>query len=118
MKKPPSAACRLIRRRRRRRRLRSYQRRFTHQVPHWAAAEAGLGTRDLAGVGVGSPGDADEKTGIVSDARNLPAWTGAFPLGENLSEQLGVPVRLGNDVTVAVQGEFELGAGKEFDTIL
>jgi glucokinase len=83
-----------------------------------AAAESGLGTRDLAGVGVGSPGDADEKTGIVSDARNLPGWTGAFPLGENLSEQLGVPVRLGNDVTVAVQGEFELGAGKEFDTIL
>jgi glucokinase len=83
-----------------------------------AAAQSGLGTRDLAGVGVGSPGDADEKTGVVSDARNLPGWTGAFPLGERLSEQLGVPVRVGNDVTVAVRAEFELGAGKPFDTIL
>jgi glucokinase len=83
-----------------------------------AAAQAGLGTRDLAGVGVGSPGDADETTGVVSDARNLPGWVGPFPLGEQLSGDFGVPVRIGNDVTVAVQGEFELGAAKEFDTIL
>jgi glucokinase len=83
-----------------------------------AAAQANLGTRDLAGVGIGSPGDADEQTGVVSDARNLPGWDGAFPLGEHLAEQFGVPVRIGNDVDVAVQGEFELGAGKQFDTIL
>jgi glucokinase len=83
-----------------------------------AADQAGLDTRDLAGVGVGSPGDADERTGVVSDARNLPGWEGAFPLGEELAEQFGVPVRIGNDVDVAVQGEFELGAGKQFDTIL
>ena len=83
-----------------------------------AAAQADLGTRDLIGVGVGSPGDADEGTGVVSDARNLPGWNGSFPLGENLAEQLGVPVRVGNDVQVAVQAEFELGAGKQFDTIL
>ncbi|HEX3239495.1 MAG TPA: ROK family protein [Solirubrobacterales bacterium] len=83
-----------------------------------AAAEAGLGTRDLAGVGVGSPGDANEETGVVSGARNLPGWLGAFPLGERLSKDLGVPVRVGNDVQVAVQGEFELGAAKEFETIL
>jgi glucokinase len=83
-----------------------------------AAAQADLGTRDLAGVGIGSPGDADEKTGVVSDARNLPGWTGSFPLGEHLSEQVGVPIRVGNDVQVAVQAEFELGAGKQFETIL
>jgi glucokinase len=83
-----------------------------------AAEQAGVDTRELAGVGVGSPGDADEKTGVVSDARNLPGWIGPFPLGEHLSAQLGVPVRVGNDVQVAVQAEFELGAAKEFDTIL
>jgi glucokinase len=83
-----------------------------------AAAQADLGTRDLAGVGIGSPGDADEKTGVVSDARNLPGWSGSFPLGEYLSDQLGGRVQVGNDVQVAVQAEFELGAGKQFDTIL
>jgi glucokinase len=83
-----------------------------------AAADAGLGTRDLAGAGVGSPGDADEKTGIVSDARNLPGWDRSFPLGEYLGDKLGVPVSIGNDVQVAVQAEFELGAAKEFDSII
>src|SRR5262249_42195044 len=83
-----------------------------------AAAQADLGTRDLSGVGVGSPGDADEKTGVVSDARNLPGWVGAYPMAEKLSEQLGAPVRIGNDVDVAVRAEFELGAGKDFNTIL
>jgi glucokinase len=83
-----------------------------------AAAEAGLGTRDLSGAGVGSPGDADEETGVVSDARNLPGWDRSFPLGEYLGEKLGVPVSIGNDVQVAVQGEFDLGAAKEFDSIL
>jgi glucokinase len=83
-----------------------------------AAEQAGADAKDLAGVGVGSPGDADERTGVVSDARNLPGWLGPFPLGDHLSAQFGVPVRVGNDVQVAVQGEFELGAAKEFDTIL
>jgi glucokinase len=83
-----------------------------------AADEAGLGTRDLSGAGVGSPGDADEETGVVSDARNLPGWDRSFPLGEYLGEKLGVQVSIGNDVQVAVQGEFDLGAAKEFDSIL
>ena len=41
MKKPPLAAWRLIRQRRRKRRLRSYQRRFTHQVRHSPTLIAG-----------------------------------------------------------------------------
>jgi len=83
-----------------------------------AAQQAGLETRELGGVGIGSPGDADESTGVVSGARNLPDWIGPCPLGERLSADFGVPVKVGNDVQVAVQGEFELGAAKEFDTIL
>jgi glucokinase len=83
-----------------------------------AASQAKLKTSDLSGIGVGSPGDADEKTGVVSGARNLPNWIDPFPLAENLSDQLGTPVKIGNDVSVAVQGEFDLGAGKEFDTVL
>jgi glucokinase len=83
-----------------------------------AAEQAGIETKELSGIGVGSPGDADESTGVVSDARNLPGWLGPFPLGEHLAAQVGAPVKVGNDVQVAVQGEFELGAAKEFDTIL
>jgi len=83
-----------------------------------AAAQAKVETKDLKGVGVGSPGDADEKTGVVSEARNLPGWEGPFPLAKTLSEELGTQVEIGNDVSVAVNGEFELGAGKPYKTVL
>ena len=83
-----------------------------------AAGEAGVETGDLAGVGVGSPGDADEKTGNVSSARNLPGWEGTFPLGDVLSKELGTKVRIGNDVQVATEAEFRLGAGKPYKTLI
>jgi glucokinase len=83
-----------------------------------AAEAAGVKTNDLLGVGIGSPGDANEGTGVVTGARNLPGWEGSFPLAEHLSEKLGTPAFVGNDVQVAVDGEFALGAAKEFDSVL
>jgi glucokinase len=83
-----------------------------------AASAAGVKPEDLSGVGVGSPGDADEKTGVVSTARNLPEWEGSFPLGETLSKALGTGIRVGNDVQVATEAEFHLGAGREFQSLI
>jgi glucokinase len=83
-----------------------------------AAAAAGIEAQELSGVGVGSPGDADERSGIVSSARNLPGWEGSFPLGETLSQALGTQVRVGNDVQVATEAEFHLGAGREFRSLI
>ena len=83
-----------------------------------AAAQAGVEPSALVGVGVGSPGDADEKTGIVSAAKNLPGWEGSFPLAENLSKALGTEVRIGNDVQVATEAEFHLGAGKPYKSLI
>jgi glucokinase len=85
---------------------------------HEAADDVGVRTEDLAGVGVGSPGDADEKTGVVSAAKNLPGWEGSFPLAESLQGELGTQVRIGNDVQVATEAEFQLGAGREFSTLI
>jgi len=83
-----------------------------------AAAQAGVETGALAGVGVGSPGDADGRTGVVSGARNLPGWEGSFPLAEALRKSLGAEVRVGNDVQVATEAEFHLGAGREFKSLI
>ena len=83
-----------------------------------AAEGAGVESEKLAGVGVGSPGDADEKTGVVSGARNLPGWEGSFPLAEALKQALGTEVRVGNDVQVATEAEFHLGAGREFQSLI
>ncbi|HLM31271.1 MAG TPA: ROK family protein [Solirubrobacterales bacterium] len=88
------------------------------QAMRLAAEEAGVETSALEGIGVGSPGDADESTGVVSGARNLPGWAGSFPLGETLAGDLGAPVRIGNDVDVATNAEFKLGAGRPYRSLL
>jgi glucokinase len=83
-----------------------------------AAAAAGTSCDKLVGIGVGSPGEVRAREGIVEQARNLPGWHEAYPLGPALAKELGAPVRLGNDVDVAVAGEFKLGAGKPYDSML
>jgi glucokinase len=83
-----------------------------------AAGEAGIDPKELEGVGVGSPGDVDERSGVVSGARNLPGWNGGFPLAETLKKSLGAAVRVGNDVQVATEAEFHLGAGREFSSLI
>ncbi len=83
-----------------------------------AAAEAGVKTSALAGIGVGSPGEIDDAKGTVARASNLPGMTEPHPVGPELSQQLGAPVRLGNDVSVATLAEFELGAGRPYRSIL
>ena len=88
------------------------------QAMRLAAEEAGVETSALEGIGVGSPGDSDESTGVVSGARNLPGWAGSFPLGETLAGDLGAPVRIGNDVDVATNAEFKLGAGRPYRSLL
>jgi glucokinase len=83
-----------------------------------AAGEAGVETADLAGVGVGSPGDVDGERGTVTSARNLPGWEGEFALGAALEGALGIPTHLGNDVQVATDAEAELGAGRPYRSLL
>jgi glucokinase len=83
-----------------------------------AAQAAGSETKALSGVGVGSPGGVDAVQGTVTGARNLPGWTGSFALGPALEQALGTPVRIGNDVQVATRAEFELGAGRPYDSVL
>ena len=58
------------------------------------------------------------RPGVVSGARNLPGWEGSFPLAEALKQALGAEVRIGNDVQVATEAEFHLGAGREFQTLI
>jgi glucokinase len=83
-----------------------------------AAEAAKLETGSLEGIGVGSPGDVEEKTGTVTGARNLPGWEGSFPLADRLEEALGAPVRVGNDVQVAVNAEKKLGAGRPYKSFI
>jgi glucokinase len=83
-----------------------------------AVASSGASPGQLIAVGVGAPGAVDEATGDVAHSGNIIGWQGSFPLGSTLSADLAVPVRIGNDVDVATDAEYRLGAGKEFRSVL
>jgi len=83
-----------------------------------ASESAGVETGSLLGVGVGSPGTVDASAGTVAQASNLPDWTEPFPVAQRLKESLGTRVALGNDVQVAVDAEFALGAARDHDSVL
>jgi glucokinase len=81
-----------------------------------AAEAAAVEPASLAGTGVGSPGTSDGAN--VSSARNLPGWEGTFALAETLEGALGCKVKVGNDVQVATDAEFQLGAGRSYESLL
>jgi glucokinase len=84
-----------------------------------AATDAGMTTRDLTGVGVGSPGAVDEAAGTVGYASNLAGgWTDPFPVAEELAGLVGRVVRVANDVEAAAGAEIELGAGRSLPSFL
>ena len=83
-----------------------------------AADAAGVETSALDGIGVGSPGRVDDAAGTITGAKNLPDWDGSFDMRSALESACGAPVSLGNDVQVATDGEFALGAGREYRSLL
>ncbi|MGD9317123.1 MAG: ROK family protein [Anaerolineae bacterium] len=76
-----------------------------------AAQQAGIDWAEVKGVGIGAPGPMNPKTGIVYNPPNLPGWD-EIALGPRLSDALGVPVCLENDVNLGTLGEHALGAGR------
>jgi glucokinase len=83
-----------------------------------ALAVAGLDTSALQGLGVGWPGPVDEKSGRVARAVHVRGIDSDFPFADALGSELGVPAFVGNDVQVATNAEFALGAMKGFRSIL
>ena len=74
------------------------------------ASMAEAGVKEIAGVGIGSPGPLNTKTGIVLMTPNL-GWTN-MPLRERVSQGLGLPATLDNDANCAIYGEWWRGAAQ------
>jgi glucokinase len=66
--------------------------------------------KQIAGLGIGSPGPLDTKRGVVLLTPNL-GWTN-FPLRDRLQTDLGLPATLDNDANCAVFGEWWRGAAR------
>lgn len=83
---------------------------------HAALGESHHELDEVAAVGIGTPGVVID--GTVGGASNVPDWYDRFGLADLASDQLGVPVRLANDVTAAAVGEHHSGAGRGTDHLL
>lgn len=79
-------------------------------VERIGAAIKAAGT-DVAGIGIGSPGNIDARSGAVLYSPNF-GWQNA-PLGETLRKRFSLPVYVGNDARCATLGEYTFGTGKK-----
>jgi glucokinase len=73
-------------------------------------ASASLKGRKVEGVGLGSPGNIDERTGAIRFSPNFQ-WRNV-PLGAALKRKLGQKVHILNDARSAALGEYMHGCGK------
>lgn len=71
--------------------------------------DSGASREAITGVGIGSPGPLDRKSGVVINTPNL-GWRN-FPLRDLISNGVNLPATLDNDANCATYGEWWLGAG-------
>ena len=79
-----------------------------------AVKAAGVPMEEIAWTGIGSPGTADPKTGIVGLAANLGFRN--TPLAGLFAQHIPKPVYLANDANAAAYGELMAGAAKGLDS--
>jgi glucokinase len=74
------------------------------------ASMAAAQGKEIAGIGIGSPGPLDTRTGVVLLTPNL-GWTN-MPLRDRVTDALGLPATLDNDANCAIFGEWWRGAAR------
>jgi glucokinase len=82
-----------------------------------AIREAGLVRSAIAWVGLGSPGGMDIAAGMLLAPVNLKGWNN-FPLRDRVSHHCGLPVSFENDANAAAYGEYWVGSGREFQSMV
>ncbi|MFQ5599594.1 MAG: ROK family protein [Candidatus Krumholzibacteriia bacterium] len=66
---------------------------------------------EMRALGIDSAGLVDAEKNIVTDSPNLRSWE-KHPLAQELSDAIGVPAFLENDVNAMAYGEWRSGAGR------
>jgi glucokinase len=82
-----------------------------------AVGEAGLEMNAVARVGLGTPGGMDIPRGMLTTVINLTGWDD-FPIRDRVSHHCGLPVTFENDANAAAYGEYWVGSGRDFDSMV
>ena len=75
-----------------------------------------IGRESILGVGISAP-SVDKRIGSLINPPNLPNWDG-YSISRFVKCQLGLPVVIGNDASLAALGEHRLGAGNGVENML
>ena len=78
---------------------------------------AGLQPSDVPRVGLGSPGTMDIPAGKLVLPVNLKGWED-FYIRDCLAEHCGLPVAFANDAAAAAYGEYWVGSGRDFNSLV
>lgn len=80
-------------------------------------SQLSLSLDDIAAVGLGSPGSMDIPSGMILEPPNMPTWRD-FPIRDCLAEACGKTVSFANDANAAAYGEFWVGTGRQFSSMV
>lgn len=81
------------------------------------AAEIHVDLDAIAHVGLASPGTMDVPRGMLLEPHNLPGWYN-FPIRDRVAHHCDRPVAYTNDANAAAYGEFWVGTGSEFHSMV
>lgn len=79
--------------------------------------EAGVSAEDVVRAGLATPGPMNIRAGMLLRPGNLPGWWD-FPIRDRASHHLGMPVTFNNDANAAAFGEYWLGAGAKYHSMV
>ncbi|MFP6691707.1 MAG: ROK family protein [Pirellulales bacterium] len=79
--------------------------------------DAGVAANDIAYIGLATPGTMDIPHGILLNPVNLPGWHD-FPIRDRVSQHAGRPVAYANDANAAAYGEFWVGSGSQYPSMI
>jgi len=87
------------------------------EAVHEAIRQAGLSPSDVARVGLASPGTMDIPAGKLVVPANFKGWE-HFPIRDRVAAHCQLPVTFANDATAAAYGEFWIGKGEQFHSMV
>ncbi|MEX2169464.1 MAG: ROK family protein [Pirellulales bacterium] len=77
----------------------------------------GIDRKEIARVGLATPGPMDIPSGMLLHPGNLPHWHNT-PIRDLVSQSCGLPVTFANDANAAAYGEFWRGAGQQYHSMV
>ena len=81
------------------------------------ASNAELDVLQIKGIGLATPGTMDIPAGKFLNPVNLPGWQN-YPIRDRVATAMGKPVAFVNDANAAAYGEYWIGSGAEYHSMV